>query len=39
MLRYSWTDVTAHYISYDLKRIDDAVRKIIGYVNADKTTP
>lgn len=38
-LGHSWTDVTAHYISYDLKRIDDAVRKIIDYVNADKTTP
>lgn len=38
-LGHSWTDVTAHYISYDLKRIDDAVRKIIDYVNADKPTP
>lgn len=38
-LGHSWADVTAHYISYDLKRIDDAVRKIIDYVNADKTTP
>lgn len=34
-LGHSWADVTAHYISYDLKRIDDAVRKIIDYVNSD----
>lgn len=34
-LGHSWSDVTARYISYDIKRIDDAVRKIIDYVNAD----
>lgn len=34
-LGHSWADVTAHYISYNMKRIDDAVRKIIDYVNAD----
>lgn len=34
-LGHSWADVTAHYISYDMKRIDDAVRKIIDYVNED----
>ena len=35
-LGHSWADVTDHYISYDMKRIDDAVRKIIDYVNSDK---
>lgn len=34
-LGHSWTDVTSHYIAYDLKRIDEAVRKIIDYVNED----
>lgn len=34
-LGHSWADVTSHYISYDMKRIDDAVRKIIDYVNSD----
>lgn len=34
-LGHSWADVTSHYIAYDLKRIDEAVRKIIDYVNAD----
>ena len=34
-LGHSWVDVTSHYIAYDLKRIDEAVRKIIDYVNAD----
>lgn len=34
-LGHAWTDVTAHYISYDAKRIDDAVRKIIDYVNEE----
>ncbi len=34
-LGHSWVDVTSHYISYDIKRINDAVRKIIGYVNSD----
>lgn len=37
-LGHSWADVTAHYISYDIKRIDDAVRKIIDYVNSDIPT-
>lgn len=34
-LGHSWADVTSHYIAYDLKRIDEAVKKIIDYVNAD----
>lgn len=34
-LGHSWADVTSHYINYDMKRIDDAVRKIIDYVNSD----
>ena len=36
-LGHSWEDVTDHYIAYGTKRIDDAVRKIIDYVNSDKT--
>lgn len=35
-LGHTWADVTSHYIAYDTKRIDDAVRKIIDYVNSDK---
>lgn len=35
-LGHSWADVTSHYIAYNTKRIDDAVRKIIDYVNGDK---
>lgn len=35
-LGHTWADVTSHYIAYDTKRIDDAVRKIIDYVNGDK---
>ncbi len=34
-LGHSWADVTSHYISYDIKRINDAVRQIIDYVNSD----
>lgn len=34
-LGHAWTDVTSHYISYDNKKIDDTVRKIIEYVNSD----
>lgn len=34
-LGHSWADVTAHYINYNQKRIDDAVNKIVDYVNAD----
>lgn len=34
-LGHSWADVTSHYIAYDLKRIDEAVRKITAYVNED----
>ena len=33
-LGHSWADVTDHYINYDRNRIDDAVRKVIDYVNA-----
>lgn len=32
-LGHAWTDVTSRYISYDNKKIDGAVKKIIGYVN------
>lgn len=31
-LGHAWTDVTSHYISYDLKKIDEAVQKIIEFV-------
>ena len=31
-LGHSWADVTSHYIAYEQKKIDDAVRKIIDYV-------
>ena len=32
-LGHSWADVTSHYIAYDTKKIDKAVRRIIDYVN------
>lgn len=35
-LGHSWADVTSHYIAYDIRKIDDAVRKIIDYVNSIK---
>ena len=31
-LGHSWADVTSHYIAYDTKRIDDAVARIVAYV-------
>lgn len=34
-LGHSWADVTSHYISYSTKKIDEAVKKIVDYVNAD----
>ena len=33
-LSHSWADVTDHYINYDRKRVDEAVCKVIGYVNS-----
>lgn len=33
-LSHSWADVTDHYINYDRKRVDKAVRKVIDYVNS-----
>ena len=36
-LGHSWADVTSHYIAYTQKRIDDAVKKIVGFVNEDLT--
>lgn len=37
-LGHSWTkQVTARYISYDQKKIDNAVKKVIEYVFKDKT--
>ena len=32
-LGHSWADVTSHYIAYDTKKIDKAVRRIIDYMN------
>lgn len=33
-LSHSWADVTDHYINYDRKRVDKAVRAVIGHVNS-----
>lgn len=35
-LGHSWVDVTSHYIAYDTRKIDDAVRKVVDYVNSLK---
>ena len=35
-LGHSWVDVTSHYIAYDNKKIDDAVRKVVDYVLYEK---
>lgn len=32
-LGHAWSDVTSHYISYDNELIDEAVRRIVDYVN------
>lgn len=32
-LGHAWTDVTSHYIAYDRKKIDEAVKRIVDYVN------
>lgn len=32
-LGHSWADVTSHYISYDNRKVDVAVRRIVDYVN------
>ena len=37
-LGHSWADVTSHYIAYSQKQIDDAIRKVIDYVNSDLST-
>lgn len=36
-LSHSWADVTDHYINYDRKRVDKAVRAVIDHVNGIKT--
>lgn len=33
-LSHSWADVTDHYINYDRKRVDRAVRAVIDHVNS-----
>ncbi len=35
-LGHAWSDVTSHYVHYDRKKIDEAVRKIVDFVNSDK---
>lgn len=35
-LGHSWADVTSRYVAYDTKKIDNAVRQVIDYVNAAK---
>lgn len=32
-LGHSWADVTSHYIAYDTKKIDKAVRQVIDYLD------
>lgn len=32
-LGHSWADVTSHYVAYDTKKIDKAVKMVIDYVN------
>ncbi len=34
-LGHAWSDVTSHYINYNKKKIDEAVRKIVDFVNSD----
>lgn len=34
-LGHAWTDVTSHYIAYDTRKIDGAVRRIIDFVNGE----
>lgn len=35
-LGHAWSDVTSHYINYNKKKIDGAVRKIAHFVNLDR---
>lgn len=35
-LGHSWADVTSHYIAYDTRKIDKAVRQIIDYLNGKR---
>ncbi len=34
-LGHAWSDVTSRYINYDTRKIDEAVKKIVTYVNAE----
>ena len=36
-LGHAWADVTSHYVAYDTKKIDKAVRQVIDYVNSIKS--
>lgn len=36
-LGHSWADVTSHYVAYDTKKIDKAVRQVIDYANSVKS--
>lgn len=33
-LGHAWSDVTSHYINYNRKKIDEAVKKIVDFVNS-----
>ncbi len=35
-LGHAWSDVTSHYINYNKKKIDEAVRKIVDFVDSEK---
>ena len=35
-LGHAWSDVTSHYVHYDRRKIDEAVRKIVDFVNSGK---
>ena len=32
-LGHSWADVTSHYIAYDTRKIDKAVKQVVDYLN------
>lgn len=35
-LGHAWTDVTSHYISYNMRKVDEAVKAVIDYINGIK---
>ena len=32
-LGHSWADVTSHYIAYDTRKIDKAVKQVVDHLN------